>query len=62
MVFSLTNSVVGQVVSNVVSGGSRSNDDDFLPNVFLRSRIREGVNYLTLKLLLKTMSCQRKVG
>jgi hypothetical protein len=48
----LTDAMIGQVVSNVVTGSSRPNDNHLLPNVLLRSRIFKGVNDLALEFFL----------
>ena len=50
--YSLTNSVIGQVVGNIVAGGRRPNNDDLLSYVFLRSSIFEEVNDLAFELFL----------
>jgi hypothetical protein len=47
-----TDSVVGQVMGDVVARRSRSNDNDLPPNVFLGSRVFEGMDNLALKLFL----------
>jgi len=52
---SLTDTMIGQVVGNIVTRGSRPDDNYLLPNVFLRSRISKGVDGLALEFFLQPM-------
>ena len=46
---SLTDTMIGQVVGNIVTRGSRPDDNYLLPNVFLRGRVFKGVHDLALE-------------
>jgi len=54
----LTDSMIGQVESNIMSRSSCPDDDNLLSNVFLRSRVFEGMDGLSLEFFLEAMANQ----
>jgi len=53
--------MIGQVKSNIMSRSGRPNDNNLLSNVFLRSRVFEGVDDLSLEFFLEEMANQPRV-